>query len=417
MARIKLVLDTRESSKRVNDTFPISLRIYHLKTRFLKTGYYTSIAGWDTKNSCLKKSKSINKVVDFEDIDSDLEDKLYIAKKVLRELGKSIDKINVTQLTEFIENQWDANPQSELKCQAENQITLKEWAKVIIKRKRLANKPGTAEWLSNCVDRVINYNAGKDLKLYDINLTFLRNFEAYQIGKGNSPNTVAIYLSAIRSLYNSAVAEDRFSPLKNTFSKYKMPPAIRTKKRAISKEKIGNIKTLEYPFESPLWHAKNYALVMFYSRGMNFIDLVQVKVSDIENGRLNYGRSKTGNKFSIRIVDGLQKILNYYLLGKRRNDYLFPTNYDGSTKHFQKYKSQRRRMNERLRIIAKDAGIEGTFTTYSIRHSWATIAKYMGISTELISEAFGHSSVRVTETYLRDFDNEVLDNVNLLVTG
>ncbi|UII80395.1 tyrosine-type recombinase/integrase [Flagellimonas sp. CMM7] len=196
-----------------------------------------------------------------------------------------------------------------------------------------------------------------------------------------------------------------------------MPPTIRTKKRAISKEKIGNIKILEYPFESPLWHAKNYALVMFYSRGMNFIDLMKIRVSDIENGRLNYGRSKTGNKFSIKIVDGLQKILNYYLLSKRSNDYLFPTNYDGSTKHFQKYKSQRRRMNERLRIIAKDAGIEGTFTTYSIRHSWATIAKYMGISTELISEAFGHSSVKVTEKYLRDFDNEVLDNVNLLVTG
>ena len=74
-------------------------------------------------------------------------------------------------------------------------------------------------------------------------------------------------------------------------------------------------------------------------------------------------------------------------------------------------------MNERLRIIAKDVGIEGNFTTYSIRHSWATIAKYMGISTELISEAFGHSSVRVTEIYLKDFDNEILDEVNVMVTS
>lgn len=74
-------------------------------------------------------------------------------------------------------------------------------------------------------------------------------------------------------------------------------------------------------------------------------------------------------------------------------------------------------MNERLRIIAKDAGIEGSFTTYSIRHSWATIAKYMGISTELISEAFGHSSIRVTETYLRDFDNEILDEINEMVVS
>ncbi|UII80396.1 Arm DNA-binding domain-containing protein [Flagellimonas sp. CMM7] len=85
MARIKLVLDTRESSKRIDGTFPISLRVYNRKTRLLKVGHYTSTIGWDSKNYCLKKSQSNNKRMDFEDVNSDLEDKLYIAKKVLRE--------------------------------------------------------------------------------------------------------------------------------------------------------------------------------------------------------------------------------------------------------------------------------------------------------------------------------------------
>ena len=97
--------------------------------------------------------------------------------------------------------------------------------------------------------------------------------------------------------------------------------------------------------------------------------------------------------------------------------YLLPTSYDGSTKHFQKYKSQRRRMNERLKIIAKDAGIEGEFTTYYIRHSWATIAKFMGISTEIISEGLGHNSLRTTEIYLKSFTNQVLDEANELVVS
>ncbi len=69
-------------------------------------------------------------------------------------------------------------------------------------------------------------------------------------------------------------------------------------------------------------------------------------------------------------------------------------------------------MNERLKIIASDAGIEGSFTTYSIRHSWATIAKYMGISTEIISEALGHSSLKTTEIYLKSFENYILDEAN-----
>ncbi len=96
---------------------------------------------------------------------------------------------------------------------------------------------------------------------------------------------------------------------------------------------------------------------MFYYRGMNFIDLVNLKVKNIEGDRLLYGRSKTSDPFSVRITESLGNILELYLKGKRPEDYLLPTNYDGSTKHFQKYKSQRRRMNERLKIIVKDAGI------------------------------------------------------------
>tara|TARA_R110000850_G_scaffold73098_2_gene160522 strand:- start:461 stop:688 length:228 start_codon:yes stop_codon:yes gene_type:complete len=55
-----------------------------------------------------------------------------------------------------------------------------------------------------------------------------------------------------------------------------------------------DLKNLEYEQESPLWHAKNYALIMFYCMGMNFIDLVKLKVKNIEGERLLYGRSKNG---------------------------------------------------------------------------------------------------------------------------
>jgi integrase/recombinase XerD len=98
-------------------------------------------------------------------------------------------------------------------------------------------------------------------------------------------------------------------------------------------------------------------------------------------------------------------------------DYLFPINYDGSTEHYEKYKSIRRRVNERLKIIAEDAGIDEKFTTYSIRHSWATIAKYLGISTEIISEGLGHHSLRTTQVYLKGFENEILDEANEKVVG
>ena len=216
---------------------------------------------------------------------------------------------------------------------------------------------------------------------------------------------------SIRSIYNSAIAEDQFVPIKNAFQHYKIPKAKRTKKRALLKEDLSKIKKLSYPIDSHMWHAWNYLFVMFYCRGMNFIDLVQIKVGDISHGRLSYGRSKTGEPFSIAITENLHEILQHYTKGKKPSDYLFPNNNDGSTEQYQKYKSQRRRMNERLREMAKEAGITSNLTTYSIRHSWATIAKYSGISTALISEGLGHSSVKTTEVYLKDFENAVLDEV------
>jgi hypothetical protein len=64
-----------------------------------------------------------------------------------------------------------------------------------------------------------------------------------------------------------------------------------------------------------------------------------------------YRRSKTGDQLSVRITDELRKILGFYLRDKTEYDYLFPANYDGSTKSYEKYKSLRRRMNGTLKSL------------------------------------------------------------------
>lgn len=145
---------------------------------------------------------------------------------------------------------------------------------------------------------------------------------------------------------------------------------------------------------------------------MNFIDFAKLKMDAIRDGRVYYGRSKTEGQLSVKITPELNRLLKYYMKGKKANDFVFPINYDGSTEQYEKYKSQRRRFNERLRTIAKDAGIKGKFTTYSIRHSRATIAKYMGIPIGVISEGLGHHSLATTEIYLKSFKNAVLDDAN-----
>ncbi len=220
-------------------------------------------------------------------------------------------------------------------------------------------------------------------------------------------------MRAIRAIYNAAINEDRIEVIKNPFHRYKIPSSNQTKKKAISKEDFLNIRKLKYEKGSALWHTKNYALIMFNCRGMNLIDLVKLKKSNVRQGRIFYGRSKTARSFVSKVnYLNYKEILSHYLKGKSDEDFLFPANYDGSTAKYEKYKTIRRRVNERLKLIAQDAGIEQHFTTYSIRHSWATIAKYMGISTAIISEGLGHSSLKTTEIYLKRFDNSTLDEAN-----
>lgn len=49
---------------------------------------------------------------------------------------------------------------------------------------------------------------------------------------------------------------------------------------------------------------------------------------------------------------------------------------------------------------------------YKARHTWATLAFYSGIPIGIISKALGHSSIKVTETYLKPFENEKVDAAN-----
>ena len=73
-------------------------------------------------------------------------------------------------------------------------------------------------------------------------------------------------------------------------------------------------------------------------------------------------------------------------------------------------------VNGHLNDIGKELGIELKISSYTARHSYATVLKRSGVSTSIISESLGHSSERITQIYLDSFDNEQVDEAmkNLL---
>ena len=70
------------------------------------------------------------------------------------------------------------------------------------------------------------------------------------------------------------------------------------------------------------------------------------------------------------------------------------------------------KLNAYLKEIADVCGIKKNLTFHTIRHTWATMAYHCEIHPGIISEAMGHSSIKVTETYLKPFQNQRIDQAN-----
>ena len=48
----------------------------------------------------------------------------------------------------------------------------------------------------------------------------------------------------------------------------------------------------------------------------------------------------------------------------------------------------------------------GHISTYTARHSFATVLKRSGVNIAYISESLGHSDLKTTENYLASFERE-----------
>jgi len=62
--------------------------------------------------------------------------------------------------------------------------------------------------------------------------------------------------------------------------------------------------------------------------------------------------------------------------------------------------------------LARALRLQSPVTSYTLRHSWATTAKYRGVSIEMISESLGHKSIKTTQIYLKGFGLKERTEVN-----
>lgn len=145
---------------------------------------------------------------------------------------------------------------------------------------------------------------------------------------------------------------------------------------------------------------------------MNFADMMTLQWSDLNGDRIYYTRSKTKATFQIKILAPAQKILNYYKAQNRKTKYVFPILLKNDMTFNQLENRKRKilkRYNKQLKEIGELCDISKPLSSYVARHSYANSLKQKGISTDIISESMGHQNIAITQAYLKELDNSLVD--------
>lgn len=247
----------------------------------------------------------------------------------------------------------------------------------------------------------------------DIDRDLMLQYKGWMERKGNSPTTTGMYMRALRTLYNAAV-KDKMIVDKEPFKDIKL--------------KKGKSTSVLYPEQiKALWEfkpigvmqtrAKDMFFFCYLCNGMNFKDAALIRHGDIRNGILTFIRSKTSTTnrepkvIKVYLHDEVKRIIERWgSKNAKSSDFLFSfMSIAKDPRHINSVLIRYKRCaNTQLNRIGEELGFDVRLNLALARHSFATKHKLSGTPVSFISEAMGHSSVAVTEHYLKNLPDENL---------
>ncbi|UYU57475.1 site-specific integrase [Bacteroides faecis] len=275
---------------------------------------------------------------------------------------------------------------------------------------------GTAHVYRSSLNAIIAYHGKGDFTFNEVTPEWIKGFEIHLRGRGCSWNTVSAYLRTFRAVYNRAVDCRGAVYVPHLFrSVYTGTRADR--KRALDTEDIQKVftKLPQSPaVTSDIRRAQELFVLMFLLRGLPFVDLAYLRKSDLRDNVITYRRRKTGRPLSVTLTSEAMAILKRYMDRDSSSPYLFPllNSREGTKEAYHEYQLALRNFNRQLMLLGEMLGLGDKLSSYTARHTWATTAYYCEIHPGVISEAMGHSSITVTETYLKPFQNKKIDEAN-----
>ena len=295
---------------------------------------------------------------------------------------------------------------------------LVEGMRLYIYKLRVDGRYSTAKSYQDALNSFMRFCGLEVIPYIYVNKENLRRYQAFLLNKGCTWNTVSTYMRRIRCVYNMAV-EEGLAPYIPYLFKGVFTGIESKRKKALPQDLLRSLMTAS--LDDPELRKTRQALcLMFQFCGMSFADLAHLEKSALDQNVLRYNRIKTKTPMSVEVLNTAKEMINQ-LRSKEDShpdcpDYLFDI-LRGDKKRkdergYREYQSALRQFNNCLKDLARALHLQSPVTSYTLRHSWATTAKYRGVSIEMISESLGHKSIKTTQIYLKGFELKERTEVN-----
>ncbi|WP_406844640.1 tyrosine-type recombinase/integrase [Flavobacterium soyae] len=284
----------------------------------------------------------------------------------------------------------------------------------LIEEIKNAGKLSTSNIEKDTLKSIQRFFNRTEITFKDLSVDAIYKYQSFLSSNNNSQSTIGIRIRTLRAVFNKAINREIIPSTMYPFDKFKVSKIKESgKKEYLSEEELELLKNAELLNKSDII-ARDMFLLSFYGRGINFIDLIQLKKTDLYKDTITYKRSKTEVIVNFKINEHWRRKIEEYV-SPADSIYLFNIIHNNQSSKI--YINNRKRkylkiyINIPLKTIITDLNIQKKITYYCARHSFATILKFNNISVDIIKEALGHKDIKSTMSYLNTLPSNTLDKM------
>lgn len=295
---------------------------------------------------------------------------------------------------------------------------LPDYMSVFINDLESAGKYAAAHIYTCTLRSFMKFSGGKGAEMPVSEAFTVGKLKAYQewlLKRELSWNSISTYMRTLRAVANRIYPPGSAGYIPGLFNDVYTKVESRTKRALTEKQAQILLSVNMETLPENAGRTLAYFRLMFLFRGMPFIDLAHLRKRDIQGNLITYCRHKTGKQMTVCIPDEAVPLLKKFADSNPESIYLFPILNDVVSDGVQLYRcylDALRGFNKRLGRLSSLLLQGVKLSSYTARHTWATLSFHLGTPVGIISEALGHSSVRVTETYLKPFERKRVDDAN-----